>query len=147
MRKEALATHELARQTMRERITQNFKGFKKGQMVWLKGKNLRITYPSRKLALRREGPFKIIEEISKITYHLKLPSQWCINNVFHVMHLTPYQTTEEHGLQQTSPPPDLIDREEEYKIKVILNHKGNKAGTHHFLVLWKGYNSMEWIKE
>jgi hypothetical protein len=42
MRKEASATHKLAQRKMRERITHKFEGFKKGDLVWLKGTNLKI---------------------------------------------------------------------------------------------------------
>jgi hypothetical protein len=52
MRKEASATHELARQKTRERITYKFEGFKKGDLVWLEGTNLKIGYPTKKLAPR-----------------------------------------------------------------------------------------------
>ena len=37
---EALATHELARQLMAERITRGFTPFKEGEKVWLKARNL-----------------------------------------------------------------------------------------------------------
>jgi hypothetical protein len=49
-RNEAQAAHELARQTMMERITQKFILFKKGDEVWLDSKNLKLPYPTRKLA-------------------------------------------------------------------------------------------------
>jgi hypothetical protein len=47
---EAQAAHELARQTMMEWITQKFIPFKKGDEVWLNSKNLKLPYPTRKLA-------------------------------------------------------------------------------------------------
>jgi hypothetical protein len=50
MRKEVLAAHELVQQKMRERITHKFEGFNKGDLVWLKGTNLKIGYPTKKLA-------------------------------------------------------------------------------------------------
>jgi hypothetical protein len=46
---------------MMEQITQKFIPFKKGDEVWLDSKNLRLSYPMRKLALKREGPF-VVEE-------------------------------------------------------------------------------------
>jgi hypothetical protein len=49
-RNKAQAAHELARQTMVERITQKFVPFKKGDEVWLDSKNLKLPYPTQKLA-------------------------------------------------------------------------------------------------
>jgi hypothetical protein len=87
---EAQAAHELARQMMMERITQKFIPFKKGDEVWLDSKNLKLPYPMRKLAPKREGPFPIIEVISPLSYRLKLPNQWKIHPVFHTHLLTPF---------------------------------------------------------
>ena len=89
-RNEAAAAHELARQKMAERSTWGFTSFKKGEQVWLDSRNLKISYQSRKLASKREGLFIITEVLGPITYHLKLPNQWRIHNVFHTSLLSPY---------------------------------------------------------
>jgi hypothetical protein len=39
---------------MMERITQKFIPFKKGDEVWLDSKNLRLPYPTRKLAPKQK---------------------------------------------------------------------------------------------
>jgi len=75
-RNEAAATHELARQKIVERSTRGFTPFKKGEQVWLDGRNLKIGYLSWKLAPKREGPFMITEVLGPVTYRLKLPNQW-----------------------------------------------------------------------
>jgi hypothetical protein len=49
---EAQVAYKLARQTMMEQITQKFITFKKGDEVWLNSKNLKLPYPTRKLALK-----------------------------------------------------------------------------------------------
>jgi len=49
-RNEAAAAHELARQKMAERSTRGFTLFKKGEQIWLDGRNLKIGYQSQKLA-------------------------------------------------------------------------------------------------
>jgi hypothetical protein len=87
---EAQAAHKLTQQTMMERITQKFIPFKKGDRVWLDSKNLRLPYPTRKLASKREGPFPIIEVISPLSYRLKLSTQWKIHPMFHAHLLTPF---------------------------------------------------------
>jgi hypothetical protein len=48
--KEALAAHERVQRTMQERISSKFRPWKVGDKVWLEGRNLRLCYPSRKLA-------------------------------------------------------------------------------------------------
>lgn len=71
---EALAAHELARQVMKDRVMGKFTPFKKGQKVWLEGKNLKLSYATRKLAPKREGPIEITEVLNSLNYRLKLPT-------------------------------------------------------------------------
>ncbi|KAF8637004.1 hypothetical protein AX16_010915, partial [Volvariella volvacea WC 439] len=50
-----------------------------------------MTQPSRKLANQKHGPFKIIEKVRAVSYHLRLLEEWSfIHNVFHYNLLTPY---------------------------------------------------------
>ena len=122
--------------------------YKTGDQVWLEGRNLQIEQPSTKLALKRYRPFKIRKVLSPITYQLELPSQWKIHDVFHVDLLTPYHETELHGPNFTRPPPDLIDREEEYKVEEILqSQKWGRGCKIQYLVKWKGYpeSDNQWV--
>ena len=122
--------------------------YKTGDQVWLEGHNLRIDWPSVKLAPKRYGPFKIRKVLSPITYQLALPPQWKIHDVFHADLLTPYHETELHRPNFARPPPDLINGEEEYEIEEILQSrrfgKGRKV---QYLVKWKGYPESEnqWV--
>ena len=59
-REEALAAHELARSQMAEQIKSNFTPFKKGQIVWLDTRHLKMNY-HKKMAPKQEGPFEIEE--------------------------------------------------------------------------------------
>ena len=58
--------------------------FRVRDQVWLEGCNLCITQPTAKLALKRHGPFKVIQVMSPVNYHLELPMQWTIHPVFHI---------------------------------------------------------------
>ena len=124
MRKEALATHNLPRQTMKSRTWRNFQHFKKGSKVWLEGQNLKCSLPNPKFATKQEGPFTFIEVLSPVTYKLQLPQSWKILNTFHASLLSPYHKNEIHGRNFPTLPPDLIDNKEHYKIKKIICHKG-----------------------
>ena len=90
--------------------------------MWLEAMNLRLNYPSRKLAPKRQGPFEIAQVLSPLTYHLHLPSTWKIHDVFHASLLSSYKETEIHGPNFSKPPPDLIDAEEEYEVEQIISH-------------------------
>jgi len=138
-RNEAAAAHELARQMVAERTTRGFIPFKKGEQVWLDRRNLKIGYQSRKLAPKREGLFTITEALGLVTYHLQLPNQWRIHDIFHASLLSPYHETEAYDPNFVKPPPDLIEGEEEYEIEAITNHKKWGRG-YQYLVKWKGYS-------
>src|SRR5258708_2755005 len=109
-------------------INQSSKGqdipssFQVGTQVWLEGTHLRLPYQATKLAPKHYGPFEITREISPVAYQLCLPIAWNIHDVFHASLLSPYRETDAHGLNYSSPPPDLIEGEEEYEVEKILNH-------------------------
>ena len=129
--KEALAAHETAHQIMKERNTWNFSPWKVGDKVWLEATNLHLNYPSRKLAPKWLGPFKISQVLSSLTYHLQLPPTWKIHNIFHTTLLSTYKETEAHGLNFSKPPPDLIGTKEKYEVKQTISHHGT-SGRHRY---------------
>jgi hypothetical protein len=131
--REALAAHEKAQRTMRERISSKFRPWKVGDKVWLEGRNLRLRYPSRKLAPRREGPFEIAQLIFPVAFRLRLPPTWKIHDVFHASLLSSYREMVEHGPNYSNPPGDLIGGEEEYELDRILSHRGAR-GRRQYLV-------------
>ena len=55
---------------MASRTTRHFVPWKVGDKVWLEAMNLRLHYPSRKLAPKRHGPFEITQVLSPLTYKL-----------------------------------------------------------------------------
>ena len=122
--------------------------YKKGNLVWLEGKNLRLSQPTPKLAPRRHGPFKVMQVMSPVNYRLELPTQWNIHPVFHIDLLTPYRETITHGPNYQRPPPDLVDNEEEYEVEKILDSRlfGRRKRLQ-YLVKWAGYPDAEnmWV--
>jgi hypothetical protein len=51
-----------------EKVHWNFSPFKQGQKVWLEAKNLKTAHPSRKLAMKCQGPFLIKEVLNPLNY-------------------------------------------------------------------------------
>ncbi|KZT62760.1 ribonuclease H-like protein, partial [Calocera cornea HHB12733] len=65
--------------------------FQPGDLVWLLRRNIRTTRPSDKLDFRRLGPFKILQRIGNLAYHLELPTHMKrLHPVFNVNLLEPY---------------------------------------------------------
>jgi Chromo (CHRromatin Organisation MOdifier) domain len=125
----------------RKKGQRHYHGHVVGDMVWLEGTNLKLTHPKSKLDTKRYGPFPITKEISPVMFQLTLPLQWCIYNVFHASLLTPYKETEEHGDNFVQPPPELIDRQEEYEVEQIMNSRWiGRAWKLQYLLHWKGYS-------
>jgi len=113
-----------------------------GSKVWLEGTNLKL--PSNitpKLFPRRYGPFKVVSQISKVAYKLKLPSTWKIHNIFHASLLTPYKETDQHGPNFLEPPPEILDSEPEWEIQKILKERSfGHWKKKQYLVGWKDYS-------
>jgi len=86
--------------------------------------------------------------MSPVNYRLKLPTQWSIHDVFHIDLLTPYQETDIHRSNYSRLAPDLVNDEEEYEVKVILDTRQfGKRHKKQYLVKWKGYpdSDNEWV--
>ena len=95
--------------------------FEEGDMVMLDGRNNRTKRPSKKLAPKKYGPFKILKKIGTRAYRLELHSRWRIHNVFHVSLLEPYVQNELEGRAQTRPEPEEINGDLEYEVEKIVN--------------------------
>lgn len=118
--------------------------YREGENVWLETTNLKLNRPSKKLAERRLGPFKIIQKIGNSSYKLQLPSSWkSIHSTFNESLLTPYVEASFKSQKKPKPlPPDLIEGEKEYEIENIHDSRKKGRGIQ-FLIHWKGYPSEE----
>lgn len=150
-RADAESSHQIAADIMKQRIEGQPPLFKKGDKVWLEGKNITTTHPSAKLRPKRFGPFRIDDVLGPITFKLKLPPTWKIHPVFHAGLLTPYVQTKEHGPAATYPPPDIINNEEQFEVDEILDAEWRSPGGRskpelHYLVHYTGYpdSDNEW---
>ena len=89
--------------------------------VWLSTKNLQTKRLCQKLNMRRAGSFKVKWVINPYAYELDLLRAYEVHSVFHVNLMDPVATDPLEGHWQEPPPPILIDREEEWLVKEILD--------------------------
>lgn len=123
MREEINASSRIAAEIVQNRVRTSIPEFKKGDEVWLEGKNITTTYPSVKLASKWHGPFVIEDMLGPVIAKLCLPHQWKIHPVFHTSLLTPFKSTPEHGVLFPKPPSDIINDEEQYEVETILDSR------------------------
>ena len=123
-REEALAAHELARSRMTNRRKSTFTPLKKDDRVWLDSRNLKTIY-HKKMKPKREGPFRITEDLGPLTYRLQLPTSWRIHNVFHATLLKPYKENETYGQNFPEPPPELVE------VGIVMGNPGVFSGNPH----------------
>lgn len=115
--------------------------FKKGDKVKLDLRDYQKT--ERALQPRWEGPFEIIEKLSDLTFHLKLPSKFRdIHPVFNAIKLAPWNEPEIEGQKKTPPEPLLVKGKPEFLVEKILQHRKYRGKTQ-YLVRWKGYGRDE----
>ena len=99
----------------------NYKPYQEGDKVWLEATNLHTTHPTKKLGPKQYGPFKVLEAVRHVNFHLELPAHWKIHNIFHAKLLHPYKETTEYGENFMEPPPDLIEGVAEWEVEKILD--------------------------
>ena len=92
------------------------------EQVWLEAKHLALPYQTVKLTSKWHSPFRIIKQVSLVTYKLELLPAWTIHPVFHASFLTLYHKTAEHGANYQWPPLEMIDDQEEYEVEQVISH-------------------------
>lgn len=104
--------------------------------------NFQDGYPFKKLAPKRQGPFRIKEVLGPLTYRLDLRGQRKLHDVFHASLLTPFLETDQHGPNFLEPVPEIIDGQEEHEVEAILNHR-TSYGHVQYLIKWQGQAAAE----
>ena len=125
-----------------------------GDLVLLSTKNLlpEGLTGAKKFMPKFCGPFKVIREITPVTFALDLPEpirERKVHNAFHAKLLRIYHADDSFGREPPKPPPlELTDGTQEYEVEKILK-KRSRRGRIQYLVHWKGYPDSEnsWILE
>jgi uncharacterized protein (DUF952 family) len=121
-----------------------------GDQVMLQARNIRTKRPTKKLAPKLYGPFRIKKKIGTRAYELDLKDRWRIHKVFHTTLLEPYRENPFHERPAIRPHPEEIDGSLEYEIEAIIQSEIKNTRTRRngrtrnhksliFLVKWKGY--------
>jgi hypothetical protein len=121
--------------------------YQEGDLVWLDARNLRLARPSKKLAEKNVGPFRITKVINPVSYRLELPESMKIHNVFHTSLLRAAVKDPLPGQHQPPPPPVSVEENdtttEEWLVDEILDSRIRGSGRGkprlEYYVGWKGY--------
>ena len=74
----------------------------------------------------------------KLVYQLELTPQMRIHDVFHVSLLEPYLENKLEGRVQEAPLPEIVEGEEEWEVKEVLDSKVSRGKLLYF-VDWEGF--------
>lgn len=114
--------------------------FHSGDQVWIDAANMQVQTPSKKLAPKQYGPFKLIKVVGEGSYQVKIPETCQIHPVFHALWIPPYKETSIHSPNPTQPPPDAIeDNVPEWEVEEIGGICKWRNQWQYF-IKWKGYH-------
>lgn len=97
--------------------------FEEGGQVLLDWRNISTKRPSVKLDQKKFGPFKVLEKVGQSPYHLDLPAQWKIHDVFHVSLLEHYREPQEPTQRLIPPLPEMVEEEERWIFKEMVDSR------------------------
>jgi len=151
-RKEAKTAIKRTMKTMKrqyDKRTYQSQDLKTREQVWLEARNIQKNQLSKKLDQKRYRPFTIKEEIRQGAYKLELLEGWAIHDIFNEDLLICCKKAEfasQH--KDPAPPPDIVNKEEEYEVEKIREHCKKGRDTQ-FLIHWKEYENEhdQWMAE
>jgi hypothetical protein len=107
----------------------------------------------KKLLMKYDGPFEIIQKISAVSYRLRMPQSYGIHPVLNIAHLEKYQPSPTEFGNRPTKSLNRADFDElpEYEVEMIIadRRKKSRKGRYvmEYLTRFKGYNadSDEWL--
>ncbi|KAG8703852.1 hypothetical protein FRC09_003909 [Ceratobasidium sp. 395] len=94
---------------------------KVGAKVWLSSKDITTNRPSKKLAAKWLGPFKVLKKVGTHAFKLELPRTMKVHPVFHISKVT-LKKDDPFGREPPPPAPVITpEGEEEYEVEKILD--------------------------
>ncbi|XDV25876.1 hypothetical protein PO909_029709 [Leuciscus waleckii] len=123
--------------------------YQPGQWVWLSTRNLRLHLPCKKLSPRFMGPYKILRQITPVSFRLALPRHLRISPTFHVSLLKPAAPPSEErrgNSSEFSSQAIIVEGEEAYRVHQLLDSR-RRRGQLQYLVDWEGFSPEErsWV--
>ena len=98
----------------------------------------------KKLDNKYLEPFEILKKVGKSAYHLKLPSQQKIHDIFNEVLLSFYHPPQFESQQQPLPsPPEIFDGQEKWEVECIKETKVTTRERVQFLIKQKGYSNKQ----
>jgi hypothetical protein len=115
-----------------------------GDRVWLQRKHIKTTRPSGKLDYKRIGPYIILEKFGSGAYKLELPPSIKLYPVFYISLLEPAEPDSKPipGHIQQTPLPVIIDNEEEWELKEIVDSHCHRNQLQYW-VKWTGFHDQD----
>ena len=117
-----------------------------GERAYVKEHYFRTQRPTKKLAEKYLGPYKLIVQVGSLSFTLCLPEALrSVHPVFHVSMLEPHMPSSILNRAEPPPAPVEVEGELEYEITEILDTKVDKR--RHckllYLVKWLGYEGTD----
>lgn len=142
----AIAMAQDRQQEQANRSRQPAPVYKVHDRVWLNLRNVRTQRPSKKLDWLH-AKYEVLEVPTPHTVRLNVPTG--IHSVFHVELVRPAATDPlpSQVMDDSEPPPVVVDGEREFEIEAILNVRRRRRGRRsrmEALVKWTGYPEPSW---
>ena len=91
-----------------------------GDLVMLKGKNIRTKRLTKKLSPGLYGQFKVLEKRGNRAFKLDILPRWKIHPVFHMSLLEPYKVSARSNREQPPREPQEVESDMEWEVEIIL---------------------------
>ena len=123
---------------------------KVGDRVLLDSEVVKRYRPTKKLAARWLGPYRVKEKVADLAYRIELPKSWKRHDVFHVCQLEPFWEAAETYRKAPDSTEEIPDDGQDFELERILDSRQRKGKGIEYKVQWRGYtgpDAVEWIRE